>query len=61
MQSLPSLPTAARIRASSYSVPALLGTGPARPLREARLPWPGGRRIGHRRTAKPRSAAMVMA
>lgn len=42
-QSLPELPTAAHIRASYYLVPALLAR-----YGEARLPWPGGCRIGAR-------------
>ncbi|MGW2317085.1 UDP-N-acetylglucosamine 1-carboxyvinyltransferase [Streptomyces sp. NPDC001680] len=42
-RSLPSLPTAAQIRASYYLVPALLAR-----YGQARLPWPGGCRIGAR-------------
>lgn len=43
IQGGPDLDVAARIRASYYLVPALLGT-----YGRARLPWPGGCRIGER-------------
>ncbi|MFJ4799824.1 UDP-N-acetylglucosamine 1-carboxyvinyltransferase [Streptomyces murinus] len=43
IQSGPDADTAARIRASYYLVPALLGA-----YGRARLPWPGGCRIGER-------------
>jgi UDP-N-acetylglucosamine 1-carboxyvinyltransferase len=44
----PELPQAARIRASYYLVPALLARHG-----EARLPWPGGCRIGARAMGHP--------